>query len=82
MKLSLPERQQDRAYAHHAFHEDAEPGDLAGHTSSPGSSGSLDNLLDLLNHSPCAQETTSDTVGESDQSQGTDHHTHEIVERK
>ena len=23
-----PERQQDRAYDHHAFHEDAEPGDL------------------------------------------------------
>ena len=25
-----PERQQDRAYDHHAFHEDAKPGDLTG----------------------------------------------------
>ncbi len=25
-----PERQQDRADDHHAFHEDAKPGDLAG----------------------------------------------------
>ena len=40
------------------------------------------NLLDLLNHSPRAQDPTGDTVGESDQSQGTDDHTHEIVERK
>jgi hypothetical protein len=34
--------------------------------------GISDNLLDLLNHSPCAQDTTGDTVGESDQPEGTD----------
>ena len=44
--------------------------------------GIAHNLLDLLNHSPRAHETTGDTVGESDQSQGTDDQTHEIVERK
>ena len=44
--------------------------------------GIAHNLLDLLNHSPRAQDTTGDTVGESDQSQGTDDQTHEIVERK
>ena len=40
------------------------------------------NLLDLLNHSPRAQDTTGDTVGESDQSRDTDDQTREIVERK
>ena len=44
--------------------------------------GISDNLLDLLNQSPCPQNTTDDTVTEGDQSHDTDYGTHEIVERK
>ncbi len=31
MKPMMTKRQQDRAYDHHAFHEDAKPGDLSFH---------------------------------------------------
>jgi hypothetical protein len=44
--------------------------------------GIAHDLLDLLEQSASAQDTTGDTVGESEQSQGTDDQTHEIVERK
>ncbi len=44
--------------------------------------GIADHLLDLLNCSPRAQNTTDDTVDDRDQSHATDDQTHEIVERK
>ncbi len=44
--------------------------------------GIADYLLDLFNYSPRAQNTTGDTVGEGNQSQGTRDQTREIVERK
>ena len=37
----------------------------------PALIGIADNLLDLFNYSPRTQNTTGDTVGEGNQSQGT-----------